>query len=125
MNNEDPYDELISLEDTDEIESIEIELLLNGIYKRYGYDFRNYAPASIRRRIWKFANNEGLNTISAVQERILHDPRCMDRFVLSLTVNVTSMFRDPAFFAAHPQSGGADSENLSHGAGLGRRLRNR
>jgi chemotaxis protein methyltransferase CheR len=100
MKDEDSYEALNSLETNDEIEVIEIELLLNGIFKRYGYDFRNYAPASIRRRIWKFAHQEGLDTISAVQERILHDPRCIDRFVLSLTVNVTSMFRDPAFFSA-------------------------
>ncbi len=89
-----------TFEDNDEIESIEIDLLLDGIYRRYGYDFRNYAPASIRRRIWKFADLEKLGTISAVQEAVLHDSRMMDRFVLSLTVNVTSMFRDPAFFRA-------------------------
>ncbi len=89
-----------TLEDNDEIESIEIDLLLDGIFRRYGYDFRNYASASIRRRIWKFAKLEKLGTISAVQEAVLHDSTIMDRFVLSLTVNVTSMFRDPAFFQA-------------------------
>lgn len=86
------------IEEIDEIEAIEIELLLQGIYRRYGYDFRNYAAASIRRRILNFAKNEQLMTITAVQERVLHDPAAMDRFVLSLTVNVTAMFRDPAFF---------------------------
>ncbi|HEY9678522.1 MAG TPA: protein-glutamate O-methyltransferase CheR [Drouetiella sp.] len=86
------------LEDTDEIEAIEIALLLDGIYRRYGYDFRNYASASIRRRIWKFAESQGLRTISAVQEAILHHPSMIDKFVLSLTVNVTTMFRDPSFF---------------------------
>ncbi|CAN5552583.1 protein-glutamate O-methyltransferase CheR [soil metagenome] len=84
----------------DEIESIEIDLLLDGIYRRYGYDFRKYAAASIRRRIWKFAEQEKLATISAVQEAVLHEATIMDRFVLSLTVNVTTMFRDPAFFQA-------------------------
>ncbi len=89
-----------TLEIKDEIESIEIDLLLDGIYRRYGYDFRSYASASIRRRIWKFAEQEGLTTISAVQEAVLHQSAMMDRFVLSLTVNVTTMFRDPAFFSA-------------------------
>ncbi len=84
----------------DEIESIEIDLLLDGIYRRYGYDLRKYAAASIRRRIWKFAEQEKLATISAVQEAVLHEATIMDRFVLSLTVNVTTMFRDPAFFQA-------------------------
>jgi chemotaxis protein methyltransferase CheR len=89
-----------TLEAKDEIEAIEIDLLLDGIYRRYGYDFRSYASASIRRRIWKFAEQEGLATISAVQEAVLHQSSMMDRFVLSLTVNVTTMFRDPAFFLA-------------------------
>jgi len=89
-----------TLEDKDEIESIEIDLLLDGIYRRYGYDFRSYASASIRRRIWKFAEQEKLATISAVQEAVLHQSDMMDKFVLSLTVNVTTMFRDPAFFLA-------------------------
>ena len=89
-----------ALEQIDEIEAIEIELLLRGIYQRYGYDFRNYASASIRRRILNFAKNEGLPTISSVQEKVLHDSVTMDRFVLSLTVNVTAMFRDPEFFRA-------------------------
>jgi chemotaxis protein methyltransferase CheR len=88
------------LEDIDEVEAIEVELLLLGIYKRYGYDFRNYASASIRRRILKFARTEKLPTITSVQELVLHDPAAMDRFVLSLTVNVTAMFRDPGFYRA-------------------------
>ena len=90
---------MAKMNDIDEIEAIEVELLLSGIYKRYGYDFRNYALASIRRRILRFADNENLPTISAVQEAVLHDATLMDRFVLSLTVNVTAMFRDPVFFA--------------------------
>lgn len=89
-----------TVEQKDEIEAIEIDLLLTGIYRRYGYDFRSYASASIRRRIWKFAEQEKLATISAVQEAVLHEATMMDRFVLSLTVNVTTMFRDPAFFQA-------------------------
>lgn len=89
-----------TVEQKDEIEAIEIDLLLDGIYRRYGYDFRSYASASIRRRIWKFAEQEKLATISAVQEAVLHNATMMDRFVLSLTVNVTTMFRDPAFFLA-------------------------
>jgi len=90
----------LPVEVIDEMEAIEIELLLLGIFRRYGYDFRNYASASIRRRILKFARNEQLSTISAVQELVLHDPEAMDRFVLSLTVNVTAMFRDPGFYLA-------------------------
>lgn len=88
------------ISETDQLEEIEIDLLLEGIFRRYGYDFRSYASASIRRRIWNFARGEGVKTVSSLQEKLLHDPTAMDRFVLSLTVNVTSMFRDPLFYKA-------------------------
>ncbi len=82
------------------LEEIEIHLLLEAIYLYWGYDFRNYAPASLKRRIQNFVNQEKLPNISALQERILYDKTCIQRFLLSLTVNVTSMFRDPTFYVA-------------------------
>jgi chemotaxis protein methyltransferase CheR len=81
-------------------EDIEFQLLVEGIYCRYGYDFRNYAPASLKRRIRRFLHVEGLPTISALQDRILHDQDCIKRLLLSLTVNTTAMFRDPGFYIA-------------------------
>lgn len=82
------------------LEDIEIQLLLEGVYRYYGYDFRNYAPSSLRRRIRNILRLEEATSISALQDRILHDSACMERFLLGLTVNVTSMFRDPSFFAS-------------------------
>ncbi|MBW4540504.1 MAG: protein-glutamate O-methyltransferase CheR [Myxacorys chilensis ATA2-1-KO14] len=82
------------------LEEIEIHLLLEGIYRYHGYDFRNYASSSIKRRITGFLTAENLSTVSALQNRVLHDRECFDRFVRSLTVNVTSMFRDPSFYLA-------------------------
>lgn len=82
------------------LEDIEVQLLLEGVYQYYGFDFRNYAPASLKRRIRNILHTEQVSSVSALQDRILHDPACLDRFLLSLTVNVTSMFRDPAFFIA-------------------------
>lgn len=82
----------------DAIEDLELRLLLEGIYQRYGYDFREYARSSIRRRVWRRVSEEGLTTISALQERILHEPECMERLLLDLSVSVTNMFRDPSFF---------------------------
>lgn len=83
-----------------DLEAVEIELLLEGVFRVYGYDFRNYASASLKRRIWHTVRRENLTTISALQDKILHDPACLERFVLSLSVNVTSMFRDPSFYLA-------------------------
>jgi chemotaxis protein methyltransferase CheR len=80
-------------------EELEIELLLEAVYRHYGFDFRHYARASTRRRLWKRAYAEKLETISGLQEKVLHDPSCMERLLLDLSINVTSMFRDPSFFA--------------------------
>ena len=81
-----------------ELEQTEIELLLEGIYRHYGFDFRAYAYASIRRRLWKRIEAEGLSTVSGLQERILHEPAMMERLLLDLSINVTAMFRDPSFY---------------------------
>jgi len=83
-----------------ELEDIEIKLLLEGIYLYYGFDFRNYAMASLKRRIWNIINAENVHTVSGLQEKVLHNPACMERFLLGLSVNVTSMFRDPNFYVA-------------------------
>ena len=81
-------------------ESLEISLLLEGVHQHYGFDFRQYAKASLRRRLWRRVYAEGLSTISGLQERVLHDRAAMERLLLDLSINVTSMFRDPGFFAS-------------------------
>src|ERR671934_669255 len=84
----------------DGVEEIELQLLLEGVYRRYGFDFREYAPASLRRRVWRRMRAEGLATIAGLTERLLHDPATMERLLLDLSINVTSMFRDPSFYVA-------------------------
>ncbi len=81
-----------------ELERLEIELLLEAIYRHYGFDFRAYAYASMRRRLWKRIEAERLSSISELQARVLHDPDAMQALLLDLSVNVTAMFRDPAFY---------------------------
>lgn len=81
-----------------EREVIEIELLLEGIYRFYGFDFRNYALSSIRRRILHRLRAERLGSISALQEKVLHDPRYLELLIEDFSINVTEMFRDPSFF---------------------------
>jgi len=83
-----------------DVEEIEVALLLEAIHRRYGFDFREYAPASLKRRLWRRANAEGVETISALQALVLHDPACMERLLLDLSINVTTMFRDPSFYTA-------------------------
>jgi chemotaxis protein methyltransferase CheR len=83
-----------------ELERVEIELLLEGIFRHYGFDFRSYAYASIRRRLWKRVEAERLNSISELQALVLHDTSAMERLLLDLSVSVTAMFRDPGFYQA-------------------------
>ena len=85
---------------TSDEERIEVDLLLDAVYRRYSYDFRGYARASLRRRLWRRAHEEGARTLSGLQERVLHDPAVMDRLLRDLSINVTEMFRDPGFFRA-------------------------
>jgi chemotaxis protein methyltransferase CheR len=82
----------------DDVEELELELLLQGIWRLYGADFRNYARSSLRRRTWNMVREEGLGTLSGLQARVLHDRAAMDRLLRHLSVTVTTMFRDPPFF---------------------------
>ena len=77
-----------------EIEEIEIRLLLEGIHLCYGYDFREYTLNPLRRGIFTAMAREHVPTVSAYQDLILHDASCMQRFLSTVGVNVTSMFRD-------------------------------
>jgi chemotaxis protein methyltransferase CheR len=83
-----------------ELERIEIELLLEGVYRHYGFDFRSYAYSSLKRRVWKRMLAEGLDRVSELQDRVLHDPAMMEKLLLDLSINVTAMYRDPGFYAA-------------------------
>jgi chemotaxis protein methyltransferase CheR len=85
---------------SDDLERIEVQLLLEAIYQHYGFDFRGYALGSLKRRLWRRAYGERLETLSALQDKVLHDPAVMERLLLDLSINVTAMFRDPTFFKA-------------------------
>jgi len=82
------------------VEDIEIQLLLEAVFLRYHYDFRSYARASIKRRLLQARVHFGVSTISALQERLLHDPDMMTQMLGFLTVQVSEMFRDPGYFKA-------------------------
>lgn len=84
----------------DDLESLEIDLLLEGVFQRYGYDFREYARGSLRRRIKRRVDAERVASVSALQDKVLREPETMDRLLLELSINVTSMYRDPSFYRA-------------------------
>jgi chemotaxis protein methyltransferase CheR len=88
---------------SEDVRALELELLLEGIYRYYGYDFRGYARSSLRRRLANVMRSEGLSTLSALQERVLHDRAAWERCLQGISVNVSAMFRDPTFFLTFRQ----------------------
>jgi chemotaxis protein methyltransferase CheR len=76
------------------LEEIEIRLLLEGIRLAFGYDFREYALKPLRRSIAAAMAAERVPTVSAYQDRLLHDAACMQRFLGIVGVSITSMFRE-------------------------------
>jgi chemotaxis protein methyltransferase CheR len=71
-----------------DLEQLELELLLEAVYRRYGLDFRQYAQASLKRRLYRRVHAEGLQTLSQLQARLLHEPPCMERLLLDLSFYV-------------------------------------
>nr|WP_313771721.1 protein-glutamate O-methyltransferase CheR [Neobacillus niacini] len=83
-----------------ELQEIEIKLLLEGLYQMYGYDFRSYVRGSIGRRILYRMKAERLPTITALLEKVLHEPGVLERLLNDFSIRMTEMYRDPSFFAA-------------------------
>jgi chemotaxis protein methyltransferase CheR len=77
---------------------LELRLLLEAVYARYHYDFRSYAMASLKRRLARAVDVFGCRTLSGLQEKLLHDPAVFPQLLPYLTVAVSDMFRDPAYF---------------------------
>lgn len=83
-----------------ELTDLEIKLLMEGIYQVYGHDFRDYAEASLRRRLTQWLSVSGFETLSCAQSQLLRDPVLFGKLLRGITVNVSEMFRDPSFFRA-------------------------
>ena len=82
------------------VEPIEIDLLLEAVFRRYGYDFRSYARASIERRTRQFLSASGCVSVSELIPKILHEQEFFWRLARSYSVSVTEMFRDPFVYRA-------------------------
>ena len=79
---------------------IELHLLIDAIYLKYHYDFRGYAPASLKRRLTAALAPFGCRTFSQLQDKVLHEPASVPALLDFLTVPVSEMFRDPGYFRA-------------------------
>lgn len=80
--------------------NIEIKLFMEAIYLKYGYDFRGYSQAHLKRRILHRLMISGVNSISEMQYKLLHEQEFMKEILTDFSINVTEMFRDPNFYLA-------------------------
>ena len=81
-------------------QDIELEGLIDAIYQKYGFDYRGYARASLRRRALHRMGLSELDSISQLQHRVLRDRSFLELLLSDFSITTTEMFRDPAFFAA-------------------------
>jgi chemotaxis protein methyltransferase CheR len=79
---------------------IELQLLIEAIYRLYHYDFRGYAVASLRRRLRAAMVRFACQTLSQLQDKVMHDPAMLPLLLDFLTIQVSEMFRDPGYFGA-------------------------
>jgi chemotaxis protein methyltransferase CheR len=84
--------------DATELDNIEVELFVQALQRRHGYDFSQYAPASLKRRVQQLAEQMRCKTISGLIEHVMHEPQLLPRILDGLTVPASDMFRDPELF---------------------------
>ena len=85
---------------TDELEEIERALLVEGVARVYGYDFTEYAEASLKRRMTHWLGNSGFASFGQALPQVLRNPAVFEGLLRGITVNVSAMFRDPVVFKA-------------------------
>jgi chemotaxis protein methyltransferase CheR len=81
-------------------EELQIDMLLDGIHSRYGYDFAHYSRASLKRRLERALAQTKLTHFSELQNRLFQDQTSFDEFLKIMSITVTEMFRDPEFYQA-------------------------
>ncbi|HXB07800.1 MAG TPA: protein-glutamate O-methyltransferase CheR [Puia sp.] len=82
----------------DQLQNEEVQLLLNDIYSRWGYDFTEYSKASLTRRVQRLFALDKFPSFAEFRYRLQNDGQYFRRFVEEITVNVTEMLRDPSFY---------------------------
>lgn len=85
---------------TTKLEELETALLLEAVFRYYGYDFRDYEPSAVRRRIREGMLAGRVSTISRFQEKVLHERGFLERFLRAFSTTRLSMFSDPGFYQA-------------------------
>ena len=81
-------------------DELELDLLLEAIFRHYHYDFRGYSRGSLHRRLARAQHQHGCDSLSQLQHLLLRDPAVFADLMGFLTIQVSEMFRDPAYFRA-------------------------
>lgn len=100
MVNQIAAESIPSTERGDELGTIELFLLLEAVVRWTGYDFRDYAPSTLKRRISERMRTENVPTISALQDRVLHDTKAMKQLIFTLSNSANRILQPPDFFRA-------------------------
>jgi chemotaxis protein methyltransferase CheR len=87
--------EYVAMEGALATEELEIELLLEALFQRFGYDFRSYDRPGLRRKLHEVMQGRGLVTVSSLQDRVLHDPGAGAALLRALSVQPAALFHDP------------------------------
>jgi len=74
--------------------------LLDAVFRSYHYDFRSYAPASLKRRVLAALPHFQCSSIASLAHRLAGDPKIFNQLLRHLTVQVSDLFRDPTYFRA-------------------------
>lgn len=82
------------------VEDLEIDLLLEGVFRRFGHDFRGYRREPLRERLHALMRDAGLRTVSALQERVMHDPAMDETLLRAFCARPAALFEDPDYFLA-------------------------
>jgi chemotaxis protein methyltransferase CheR len=82
------------------LEELEIDLLLEGIFQRFGYDFRGYQREPLKGKLYRLMQSDGLKTVSALQDRVMHDDAACDALLCALSPPPAALFDDPGHFLA-------------------------
>ena len=90
---------MTQLADKTELAEIELALLIEGVYRRYGIDLRDYERDALRQHIYEHLRQEALTTISALQEKVLHEVEALEGLLLALTSQDAALFGEPDFYA--------------------------
>lgn len=86
------------LDNESESEDIEVRLLLEAVFLKYGFDFRGYSRLSVKRQILKIVKDENLENISELQHRLIWSESYFQNILPRFSINVTEHFRDPSFY---------------------------